>query len=161
MKIRFLPSCAAALLVMACSQTPRVHVDPETGRADVDVEPAGLEAEEWTGGVRGLGQWSRMSGTVTAHVGSDMTDVEVSVTGAPDGPRIPWHVHEGTCAEPMGPIVGPPSAYEPLTVSPGGMARGRAQLAGVQLNEARQYHVNFHRSPTEMATIIACAELDD
>ena len=37
----------ALALLAACSQTPRVHLDPESGRADVDMEAAGESWEEW------------------------------------------------------------------------------------------------------------------
>jgi hypothetical protein len=82
------------------------------------------------------------------------------LTGLPPGGPYPWHVHDGTC-ETGGPIVGDATAYAPLMVGADGRAEATARLLGLKLNEAKKYHINVHRSPTDLATIIACGELDD
>jgi hypothetical protein len=151
----------ALALLTACSQTPRVHLDPETGRADVDMEAAGESWEEWSGAVRGMGATARMSGASTVRVSESGTHAMVSVRGAQAGEQLPWHVHEGTCDTPGGAIVGPPDAYPPVSVASNGQATAMATLPGVRLNEASRYKVNFHASPSEMGTIVACADLDD
>ena len=152
--------CALALLA-ACSQTPRVHLDPESGQADVDMEAAGESWEEWRGTIRGVGASARITGATTARVQQSGTHAMVSVRGAQGGDQLPWHVHEGTCETPGGAIVGPPAAYQPVSVAANGQATAMANLPGVRLNEAADYKVNFHASPTEMGTIVACADLDD
>jgi hypothetical protein len=90
----------------------------------------------------------------------DNTLVTVVLTGLPAGGPYPWHVHEGTC-ETGGPIVGDPAVYPPLTVGTDGRAEANTRLINLRLSEARKYHVNVHRSPSDLATIIACGELDD
>jgi hypothetical protein len=57
-------------------------------------------------------------------------------------------------------VVGPASAYAPLQAGAAGTATGNAELE-LTLNEARDYHVNVHASPSDMATIVACGDLDD
>jgi hypothetical protein len=69
-------------------------------------------------------------------------------------------VHEGTC-ETGGPITGDATVYPPLTVGADGRAEANARLLNLKLNEAKKYHINVHRSPTDLATIIACGDLND
>lgn len=57
--------------------------------------------------------------------------------------------------------MGPPAAYPPVSVASNGQATAMANLPGVRRNDAADYKVNFHASPSEMGTIIACADLDD
>jgi hypothetical protein len=151
----------ALALLAACSQTPRLHLDPDTGRADVDMEAAGESWEEWKGTIRGMGATARMSGASTVRVQESGTHAMVSVRGAEAGEQLPWHIHEGRCETPGGAIVGPPAAYSPVSVASNGQATAMANLPGVRLNEATPYKVNFHASPSEMGTIVACADLDD
>lgn len=152
---------AALALLAACSQTPRLHVDPDSGRADIDMEAAGESWEEWSGDIRGIGASARISGSSTARVQQSGTQAMVTVARARGGDQLPWHVHEGTCDTPGGDIVGPPSAYPPLSVASNGQATAMANLPGVRLNEAGEYKVNFHASSSDMGTIVACANLDD
>jgi hypothetical protein len=42
-----------------------------------------------------------------------------------------------------------------------GRAEASARLLDLKLNEAKKYHVNVHRSPNDLPTIIACGDLDD
>ncbi len=154
--------CAAlALLLVACSQTPRVHVDPESGGVDVDMAAAGESWEEWSGVIRGMGASARITGATTARVQQSGTHAMVSVRGARSGDQLPWHVHEGTCETPGGNVVGPASAYPPVSVASNGQATAMANLPGLRLNEAADYKVNFHASAADMGTIVACANLDD
>ncbi|HYW13211.1 MAG TPA: hypothetical protein VE871_14720 [Longimicrobium sp.] len=152
---------AALALVAACSQTPRVHVDPQSGRADIDMEATGESWEEWSGDIRGIGASARISGSATARVQQSGTQAMVTLARARAGDQLPWHVHEGTCETPGGDIVGPPAAYPPVTVASNGQATAMATLPGVRLNEAADYKVNFHASSSDMGTIVACANLDD
>lgn len=150
------------LLFVAVSATAcvRVNRDPVTGRADVDVESPLQKGEAWEGRLTGRGSYTSIGGTAHMTAGSDAVTASVAMTGARSGGMHPWHVHDGTCAT-GGPIVGDPGAYNLLTVGSDGSAQGNARLAGVKLNEARNYHVNVHLSPTALGTIIACADLND
>jgi hypothetical protein len=156
MRVAYL--AAALLAVGACSQTPKVQTDPETGRVDVDVERPGA-AESWSANLAPVGG-SGVSGTATARGMEDATHATVSIRAARGGSTHPWHIHEGTCGDANAPVVGPASAYPPLNVGGGGTASAQAHVP-VELNEAKRYIVNVHASPTSMGTIIACGVLDD
>lgn len=147
------------LALFACSQSPRVNVDPDSGRVDVDVEPTGQRSEGWRATLAPVGG-SGVSGTGEAHVQDELTHALVNITGARAGGVHPWHVHEGECDDSSPPIVGPASAYPPLNVGAGGRASAEVNLTGIELNEAKSYIINVHRSPSDL-TVIACGPLDD
>jgi hypothetical protein len=157
--MRTLALVLAACVVAGSAGCVRVQRDPVTGNADVDVESPLKSGENWKGNITGRGTWTGASGTSTARVEGGNTLVTLVLTGLPPGGPYPWHVHDGTCEG--GPIVGDPAAYPPLTVGADGRAEANARLINLKLNEAKKYHVNVHRSPTDLATIIACGELDD
>ena len=81
----------------------------------------------------------------------------ITITGAASGGQHPWHVHTGTCATGGG-IVGAPGAYPVLQPGSNGSASATANLA-VGLNPDERYHVNIHRSPSDLGTIVACGDL--
>lgn len=149
---------AAALLVAAgCSQTPKVEVDPERGRVDVDVERPG-ELENWRGTLSAVAT-SGVSGTATAREMGDGTHATLTIRGGQSGSTHPWHIHEGRCGDANAPIVGTVSAYPPITVGSGGSGTAQAHVP-VKLNEAKPYIVNVHRSATDL-TVISCGVIDD
>jgi hypothetical protein len=158
--MRTLALILAACVVTGSAGCVRVHRDPATGNADVDVENPLKTGETWKANITGRGTWTGASGTATARIEGDNSLVTLVLTGLPQGGPYPWHVHDGTC-ETGGPIVGDAAAYAPLTVGADGRAEANARLLNLKLNEAKKYHVNVHRSPTDLATIIACGELDD
>lgn len=99
-----------------------------------------------------------LGGTATAvPSGTASTAVAVSLTGAAPGGVHPWHIHSGRCGD-NGPIVGPPSAYPPLTVGADGMAAVNATVP-VPTPVSGNFYVNVHRSATEMGAIVACGNL--
>ncbi|MFL5576599.1 MAG: hypothetical protein ACJ79S_11590 [Gemmatimonadaceae bacterium] len=147
---------AASLATVACVRTA---TNPVTGKTDVDIESPGKKGEDWTTTILGKGQYSAVRGSGKALVAEGKTTVTVSLEAATAGAVYPWHVHEGTCAS-GGPIVGDAAAYTPLTVGNDGRAQGNAQLA-VRLDEAHKYFINVHASPSDMATTVACGDLDD
>lgn len=149
---------AVLLAIAACSQTPKVETDPETGRVDVDVQPPG-QAEAWNATLSPVGG-SGVSGTATAGDMNDATHATISISGARSGGVHPWHIHEGRCGDASPPVVGPASSYPPLNVGAGGSATAQAHVP-VELNEAKSYIVNVHASPANMATIVACGALVD
>jgi hypothetical protein len=158
--MRTLALVLAASVLASSAGCVRVHRDPVTGNADVDVENPLKSGEDWNANITGRGQWTAASGTSAARVEGDNTLVTLVLTGLPQGGPYPWHVHEGTC-ETGGPIIGDPAVYPPLTVGADGRAEANARLLNLKLNEAKKYHVNVHRSPTDLPTIIACGELND
>jgi hypothetical protein len=150
----------AACVTAASLGCVRVARDPATGNADIDVETPLKSGENWKGTLAGRADWTGTSGTATARVEGDNTLSTIVLTGLPAGGPYPWHVHDGTC-ETGGPVVGEATAYPPLMVGADGRAEASARLLGLKLNEAKKYHVNVHRSPTDLPTIIACGDLDD
>jgi hypothetical protein len=89
-----------------------------------------------------------------------MSHITVSIVGAQPGSTHPWHVHDGKCTDASPPIVGDPTAYPPLVVGSNGTATATAHIS-VKLNEARNYIINVHASPTNLATIVACGDYND
>jgi hypothetical protein len=158
--MRTLALVLATCVLAGSAGCVRVHRDPATGNADVDVENPLKSGENWKANITGRAMWTGASGTATARVEGDNTLATLVLTGLPPGGPYPWHVHDGTC-ETGGPIVGDANAYPPLMVGTDGRAEANARLLGLKLNEAKKYHVNVHRSPSDLATIIACGELDD
>jgi Cu/Zn superoxide dismutase len=148
----------ALLAISGCSQMPKVETDPERGAVDVDVEPSG-QGEAWSATLSAVGG-SGVSGSATASDMNDATHATVTIAGARSGGVHPWHIHEGRCGDANPPIVGPASAYPPLTVGSGGGASAQAHIP-VELNEAKNYIVNVHASPTNLGTIVACGDLND
>jgi hypothetical protein len=156
--MRYATAALAALLAAAaCSSVPKVETDPETGNVDVDFERIGHH-EAWTSTLAAVGG-SGVSGSAGADVADDDTHAATAIRGRSGGVH-PWHIHEGKCGD-NGPIVGPASAYPPLRVGADGRAAAMAHLDGVELNEAKNYYVNVHASPTNLGTIVACGALDD
>ncbi|MDQ3950044.1 MAG: superoxide dismutase family protein [Gemmatimonadota bacterium] len=158
--MRTLALVLAACVAAGSAGCVRVSRDPVTGNADIDVENPVKSGEDWKANITGRGMWTGASGTATARVEGGNTLVMLVLTGLPPGGPYPWHVHDGTC-ETGGPIVGDPAAYAPLTVGADGRAEANARLLNFKLNEAKKYHVNVHRSAGDLATIIACGQLDD
>jgi hypothetical protein len=155
--MRIITMLAVAAMAAACHS--RVETDPSTGRVDVDARTDKKAGEEWTSDLRGSGEYGGVTGRATGREMSGNLTVTASLNGLSSGGNHPWHVHEGKCGSGGG-IVGPPSAYPPLRPGSSGQASATASL-NVDLNEARDYHVNVHLSPTQMGTIIACGDFDD
>jgi hypothetical protein len=156
--MRIAAVAAAVLLAAGCARTVKVQTDPGTGHVDVDMQRPGA-AEGWRGTLNAVGG-SGVTGTATGTTGHDMTHVVVSVSGARPGATLPWHVHEGKCGDASPPVVGAASAYPPLVVGADGTARAEAHLT-FDLNEAKNYIINVHASPTDLGTIVSCGDFND
>lgn len=154
-RLMALLAASSVVFAGACVRTSR---EPATGNVDVDIESPTKSGEDWSAGIAAVGG-SGISGTAKALVAGGESNVTISLAGASAGGTLPWHIHAGKCGS-GGPIVGDASAYTPLTVGSDGRAAGNARVA-VSLNEATDYYVNVHASPSDMATIVACGELDD
>lgn len=146
------------LMSAACSRTVKVETDPASGKVDVDIQAPGVP-ETYSGTLGAVGG-SGVNGTASGATGSDTTHVRVSITGGAPGATLPWHVHEGKCSDAGSPIVGDAAAYPPLVVGSDGTASATASLK-VDLNEAKNYIVNVHASPTNLGTIVSCGDFND
>ena len=156
--MRIAPLAVAVMLATACARTPKVEVDPASGRADVDVQKPGTP-ETWSGTLTAM-SGSSVSGTASGTTANDASHVTLTLSGAQAGTTHPWHVHEGKCTDTSPPIVGDPAAYPPLVVGADGRATATAHLS-VKLNEAKNYIINVHASPTNLGTIVACGDYND
>jgi hypothetical protein len=101
---------------------------------------------------------STVHGSATVHSMNGSQTVNLQVSGGTPGATYPWHIHAGTCADGMGPIVGNAQLYTALGTSGDGTASLMTTLP-VTLNDNQRYHVNVHASPTDMGTIVACGDL--
>lgn len=146
------------LVSVAAACRSRIETNPSSGNVDIDVTNS-RNAEEWGGPIQGQASWTGISGRSTGRESNGTLSVNVSLTGLPANGTHPWHVHEGKCGD-NGPIVGPPTAYPALRPGGDGHATAAASI-GVDLNEARDYYVNVHLSPSQLGTIIACGDFDD
>lgn len=154
--MRTIVLAVAALVAAGCVRT---QTDPATGSTDLDIESPTKQGEDWDGRLTGQGIYSGVSGGTNANVVDGRTMVSVNIMGATPDAVHPWHIHEGKCGS-GGPIVGDPMAYPPLRVGADGRAADNAEIL-VGLNEAKDYFVNVHASTTDLATIVACGDLDD
>jgi hypothetical protein len=154
-----LTALTLALVVgAACTRTPKVEVDPKTGRTDVDVQAPGAP-ETWKATLTAVGG-SGVSGSASGTTAHDSTHVTVTIMGATPGATHPWHIHDGKCTDASPPVVGDASAYPPLVAGSDGRATATAHIA-IKLNEARNYIINVHASPSNMGTIAACGDYND
>lgn len=145
----------AAFAVVGCVRT---HANEATGEVDVDVESPTKKGEDWNGSLSPRGG-SSITGTFKAFVADGKTTVTVNLANAMAGQRLPWHVHNGTCSNDMG-IYGDASYYPVIVVANDGTASVNTVL-NYTLDEAKDYFVNIHASPTNLQTIVACGDLDD
>jgi hypothetical protein len=156
--MRIATLAAALLLTAACSRTVKVETDPATGKTDVDVQAPNVP--ETYGGTMSAVGGSGITGTASGTTAGNTTSVTVNVSGATPGSTLPWHVHDGTCGSASAPIVGAAADYPALTVGSDGRATATAQVSA-GLNEAKNYIVNVHASPTNLGTIVACGDFND
>lgn len=154
--MRIAPVLLVACLSAACV---RATTNPATGKTDIDIESPTKQGEDWSGKLQGSAMYPNVTGTAKALVSEGKTTVSVSLSGATPGGVHPWHVHLGRCGS-GGQVYGDHSAYTPLQVGAAGRAEGNATI-NPQLDESKDYYVNIHASPSDMATIIACGDLDD
>jgi hypothetical protein len=144
--MRFAVVLLAGLTLAACSA--RGGEDDDVSLSDMFGDwSSELEARN-NSGVRGTGGVQSVAAGAAARV---------TIRGATSGSHHPWHIHRGTCST-GGAIVGDPNAYTPLHVGADGTATSTATI-GVALNEEERYHINIHRSPSEMNVIISCGDL--
>lgn len=143
------------LVVAACSGR---GYDPD----QMD-DPDDVGAKDWSADLDARGGTSiEGSSNVQSVYGENITGntaAAVTIGGASSGAQHPWHVHFGTCATGGG-IVGAPSAYPVLQPGANGNATATATVA-VGLDPDADYHINIHRSPADLGTIVSCGDLED
>jgi superoxide dismutase, Cu-Zn family len=102
---------------------------------------------------------STVHGSATVHsMTAGQQTVALQLSGGTPGATYPWHIHSGSCADGMTPVVGNASLYTALGTSGDGTASLTANLP-ITLDANQRYHVNVHASPTDMGTIVACGDL--
>ena len=154
--MRTIALLCAAVLAAGCVRT---RTDPATGRTDVDVESPAKRGEDWSGRLTGRGMYTAVQGTVRAQSLDGRTTITVQLEGdAPYSSRA-WALHEGRCDAP-GPMLSGMADYPALGVGADGRATATTTLQHM-LNEAKSYYVAVHASSSDMATIVACGEIDD
>lgn len=137
-----------SVLAAACSapmDEPAPMMVPDTNWS------ATISANPGFGNVRGEAM-ARSSGGGT---GVSIAFAEATRTG---GTVRPWHIHLGRC-ESNGAIVGDPNAYSPLRPGSNGTANSSATIS-TPLMRGGSYYINVHESPSNLATIIACGNLN-
>lgn len=161
--MRKLLALVASIAVAGCATSSATP--PETTGAGVTPPPPGTVSATtpagasltWRANLQPM-NGSNITGSAAVTPGTTgAVTATISISGATAGDVHPWHVHNGTCATGGG-VVGPGSAYTPLTVAAGGTASSSATLP-TGLDGTQKYHVNVHKSPTDMGTIVACGDL--
>lgn len=152
-RILIIAGAAAAISACASSRQAADRADPTLAQASPSAQSV-----QWTATL-GPQSGTNVAGTATVSSGDNaaQTRASVNLTGADSGAVHPWHVHSGRCGD-NGPIVGPASAYPPLTVAGDGTATVTATLP-FATPMSGSYYVNVHRSATEMGTIVSCGNL--
>jgi hypothetical protein len=115
-----------------------------------------FEPREWNATVQPRGE-EQARASVRAVTTVNSTVAAINLAGGQPGATHPWHIHSGSCAS-GGPIVGDAGRYPPLRPGSGGTAAATATI-NVVLVPGQAYHVNVHRSPEQLAEIIACGDL--
>ena len=154
MKKLTIAAAALTMVMVACAgrnegqiattaePAPDAGTEPVAGDRDVVLAPnPGFEVE----------------GDADVEALEQGTRVDIDVRGAASNSMLPWHLHEGTCGS-GGAIVGDPAAYSPLAIEQDGTASSEADIQ-VTLTPGTDYHVNVHKSPSELETIVACGEV--
>lgn len=103
---------------------------------------------------------TRVVGSATLSPASNpsQSTATVMVANSEAGATHPWHIHAGTCGSGGG-IVGPPDAYQPITVGTNGRGERTVTLPFSTPTQG-EFYVNVHKSPTDLKTIIACGPLN-
>lgn len=118
------------------------------------------DVHEWSADIQGLGEWADISGEaeVRWEEGEEEFTATVDIENDAPGAVRPWHVHFNDCAT-GGDIVGADGDYPRLTIDEDGTASASVTVPQSLGPEAR-YHVNVHLSDEDLATIIACGDLE-
>jgi hypothetical protein len=100
---------------------------------------------------------SKIEGSATVTPDGNKMVVTITIAGGGKGEVLPWHVHTGKCATGGG-VYGPASAYTPITLDPYGAAKVTVTIPAAS-PESGDYHINVHKSSSEMNVIVSCGDL--
>ncbi|HEX8849119.1 MAG TPA: hypothetical protein VF761_06290 [Gemmatimonadaceae bacterium] len=157
------PRFPLAALALASTAACAARPVQNTSTGGVAPSPATSPAADMSGMTRFSAtlapvNGSGVSGTAMIHGMNGRQMVELSISGAPASATLPWHIHSGSCADGMTPIVGDPASYTALGTSNDGTARVMSDLP-INFVAGQKYHVNVHASPSDMGTIVACGDI--
>jgi hypothetical protein len=117
---------------------------------------AAVAPMKWTATLAPQGG-SKIAGTASVvPAGDAKSTVTISITGGSPSTTYPWHVHTGKCGP--GGVYGPASAYTPIKTDTYGAGTVTITLPAASPADG-DYHVNVHKSPSDMATIVSCGDL--
>lgn len=141
----------SVVLLAACTVPPPP--------APVVMTPPPPVETSWSGTLQANPGFEGARGTVRVRTSSGGTGVTVNFGEVPgmSGTVRPWHIHYGRCGNDRG-IVGNAAAYPPLRPGADGAGSASATIP-LQLMAGNEYFINIHRSPTDLATIVACGQL--
>lgn len=144
----------AALTVSGCASRPIQEVD--TGAIEVMSWRATLARPA---NADSLVAPMNIVGSVAVRPAQNPSESQATImlSNATPNATHPWHIHAGTCGSDGG-IVGPETAYTPLTVDAQGNAEVTITLPFATPTQG-EYFVNVHKSPTDLGTIVACGPL--
>ena len=150
------------MLIRTCLLVSMLALAACSAREDDDDDDLDFDATDWSTQLSARAS-SGVTGSATARSlgissGTGTSSATVEIRGAAPGARHPWHVHTGTCAS-GGPIVGEANDYDLLEPGPNG-TDDQTSAISVGMDENARYHVNVHRSPSDL-TVIACGDLVD
>ena len=125
--------------------------------SSTSIASALIPRADWTSMIMGLGT-SKIHGSATMRPGKEVgtTEITLSLTGDDADKTRPWHVHIGSCANATG-VLGGTKLYAPLVSDNNGAAKTTVTIA-VPAPESGTFSINFHESPTTMATYVACGD---
>lgn len=144
---------AAIVGLAACAQRP------------ITVDTGTIEVMSWRGTLSrpattdSIAVPMNIVGSAMLRPASNPSESEtvVMVANAMPNATHPWHIHAGTCGSGGG-IVGPATAYKPLMIASDGTAEVTVRLPFSTPTQG-EFHVNVHKSPSEMGVIVACGPL--
>lgn len=147
-----------ALVTMAACQGEKKEAADSSAAGMAAPAAAASMAGKWTATMMPMAG-TTIGGTATVMAGSaaETTVAEVMITAAPANEALPWHVHAGTCAG-GGDVVGPAAEYKPMQTDASGKASALATLP-MAMPTTGEYHVNVHKSASDMGTIVSCGDL--
>jgi hypothetical protein len=100
---------------------------------------------------------SKIEGSATVTPDGNKMVVTITLAGGEKGQVLPWHVHTGKCSTGGG-VYGPAGSYTPITLDPYGAAKVTVTIPATS-PESGDYHINVHKSSSDMGTIVSCGDL--
>ncbi|MCC6245742.1 MAG: hypothetical protein IT353_23115 [Gemmatimonadaceae bacterium] len=145
-------SFLAATFVLATAAAALVTTSSAAAPSD------GVPRAQWTGMIMGL-SGSKIHGEATVRPGKEpgTTEITLTYTGDAAATTRPWHLHIGSCANGTG-VFGGTQAYTPLVSDAKGGGKTTVTIP-LAMPMSGDYSINFHESPTRMATYVACGDL--